>query len=222
MFEITKSEENAPGYCRSHGSRVKEEVRTGWIKPCVYKWGNCTLKQFEIAVCSSFGRMARADAVLTPWAPHLEQLSPDSCCTSVLSGTLCSHGQGHSTQPSLRNCLIPFLFLQKCYSPKNLICPLKLHPKNQEQIAAHRNPLSCLLLETTFSANTDLPRASHTEGAQRTCCLSLGDAVAAGWPCLLLPCATNRHHFHKSWAGYRKPRGSTTGMKWGLYDQNPN
>lgn len=112
VFEITKSEENAPGYCRSHGSRVKEEVRTGWIKPCVYKWGNCTLKQFEIAVCSSFGRMARADAVLTPWAPHLEQLSPDSCCTSVLSGTLCSHGQGHSTQPSLRNCLIPFLFLQ--------------------------------------------------------------------------------------------------------------
>lgn len=113
VFEITKSEENALVSCRSHGSRVKEEVRAGWIKHCVYKWGNCTLKQLEIVVCSSFRWVAPADMVLTPWAPHLEQLSPDSCCTSALSGTLCSHGQGHSTQPGLlRNRLIPFLFLQ--------------------------------------------------------------------------------------------------------------
>lgn len=34
-------------------------------------------------------------------------------------------------------------------------------------------------------------------------------------PCLLLPCATNHDPSHQSWAGFRKPRGSTKGIKWG-------
>lgn len=55
----------------------------------------------------------------------------------------------------------------------------------------------------------------------------MGDVVGAGFAgaragthgqgCsrLLLQRAASRDPLHKSWAGFRKPRGSTTGMKWG-------